>query len=243
MELNNGKLRLHLVPEIGGSIVDFSANVGGQWLPIMRCGEEPLSSSSNASSFVLIPYSNRVRDGRFSFAGKSYQLRHADKHAIHGDVRDRPLKVLDRGEFKVVLEFNSEEVPDLNFPFPFSARMTYAVDGFELRRYLCDSVPRSQALWSGLARWIWIFATVTTSARTPARAMNGCSTTACVEMPRSFSVPIWWKRAGRSLRRFWTSGRRSRLDRSPTMPRGLVGPRKLTNLLERDGREWQNFDE
>ena len=103
MELNDGKLRLHLVPEIGGSIVDFSANVGGQWLPIMRCGEEPLSSSSNASSFVLIPYSNRVRDGRFSFAGKSYQLRHADKHAIHGDVRDRPHNVLDRGEFKVVL--------------------------------------------------------------------------------------------------------------------------------------------
>ena len=75
IELNNGKLRLRLEPEIGGSIVDFSTHHGGQWIPIMRRGEEPLTKSSNASSFVLIPYSNRLRDGRFSFAGRSYQLR------------------------------------------------------------------------------------------------------------------------------------------------------------------------
>ena len=132
MELNNGKLRLRLDPEIGGSIVDFSVKPEGQWIQIMRPGEEPLSKSSNASSFVLIPYSNRLRDGRFSFADKSYQLRNAEKHAIHGDVRDRPLTVLEHTEDGVVLEFNSQEVSDLNFPFRFSARVTYALVGFEL---------------------------------------------------------------------------------------------------------------
>ena len=132
MELNNGNLRLRLDPEIGGSIVDFSAKLEDRWIPIMRRSEEPLSKSSNASSFVLIPYSNRLRDGRFSFGGKTYQLRNAEKHAIHGDVRDRPLRVLEGSEDRVVLEFRSDEVSDLNFPFPFSAKMIYSLEGFEL---------------------------------------------------------------------------------------------------------------
>ncbi len=132
MELNNGKLRLRLEPGIGGSLVEFSANPGGEWIPILRRSEKPLRKSSNASSFVLIPYSNRLRDGRFTFAGRSYQLRHAEKHAIHGDVRDRALRVLECAEDRVVLEFDSDEVADLNFPFPFSTRITYALEGCEL---------------------------------------------------------------------------------------------------------------
>jgi aldose 1-epimerase len=132
IEVNNGNLRLRLDPEIGGSIVDFSAKPGDRWIPIMRRGKEPLTKASNASGFVLIPYSNRLRDGRFSFGGKRYQLRHAEKHAIHGDVRDRPLRVLESSEDRVVLEFRSDEFSDLNFPFRFSARMIYALEGFEL---------------------------------------------------------------------------------------------------------------
>jgi len=132
IELNNENLRLRLDPEIGGSIVDFSTKLGDRWIPIMRRVKEPLTKSSNASSFVLIPYSNRLREGRFSFGGKSYQLRNAEKHAIHGDVRDRPLSVVESSENRVVLEFRSDEFSDLNFPFPFSARMIYALEGFEL---------------------------------------------------------------------------------------------------------------
>jgi aldose 1-epimerase len=132
IELNNGNLRLRLDPEIGGSIVEFSAMLGDRWIPILRRGKEPLTKSSNASSFVLIPYSNRLRDGQFSFGGKNYQLRNAEKHAIHGDVRDRPLRVLESSENRVVLEFRSDEFSDLNFPFPFSARMIYVLEGFEL---------------------------------------------------------------------------------------------------------------
>lgn len=130
--MNNGKLRLQLVPEIGGSVVDFSVKLEGQWLPIMRRGESPLTKSSNASSFVLIPYSNRLRNGRFSFAGKSYQLRDPDKHAIHGDVRDRALKVLEHTEDRVVMEFDSVEVSDLNFPFPFATKVMYMLEDFGL---------------------------------------------------------------------------------------------------------------
>ena len=132
MELNNGIIRLQVVPEIGGAIVDFSVKKAEQWIPIMRPGEMPLSKSSNASCFVLIPYSNRLRDGRFSFQGKDYQLRDAEKHAIHGDVRDRSLQVVEHTENRIVMAFNSTEVPDINFPFPFSTTLTYSLEGSTL---------------------------------------------------------------------------------------------------------------
>ena len=128
MELTNGKLRVRLVPEIGGSIIECSVNRAEQWIPIFRKAEEPLTKSSNASSFVLIPYSNRLRDGRFMFDGTDYQLQGAEKHAIHGDVRDRPLQVLDYTDEKIVLEFNSNDFKDVNFPFPFSAKIIYTLE-------------------------------------------------------------------------------------------------------------------
>lgn len=46
LELNNEKLRVRLVPEIGGSIVECSVNHAGQWVPIMRQGEVPLTKLS-----------------------------------------------------------------------------------------------------------------------------------------------------------------------------------------------------
>lgn len=128
MELTNGKLRVRLAPEMGGSIIECSVNRAEQWIPIFRKAEEPLTKSSNASSFVLIPYSNRLRDGRFMFDGTDYQLQGAEKHAIHGDVRDRPLQVLDYTDEKIVLEFNSNDFKDVNFPFPFSAKIIYTLE-------------------------------------------------------------------------------------------------------------------
>lgn len=128
IELNNQILRLQVVPEIGGSIVDFSVHHANQWIPIMRRGENPLSKSSNASSFLLIPYSNRLRDGQFSFQGKEYQLRDPEKHAIHGDVRDRSLTVTEQTDHRIRMTFNSTDVPDMNFPFPFSATLTYSLE-------------------------------------------------------------------------------------------------------------------
>lgn len=128
-ELNNDCLRVRVVPEIGGSIIECSFRHSGDWIPILRPGEDPLSRSSNASSFVVIPYSNRLRDGQFTFAGKQYQLRHADKHAIHGDVRDRPLTVVESRKDLIVMDFNADTVSDVNFPFAFSTRITYGLEG------------------------------------------------------------------------------------------------------------------
>ena len=48
------------------------------------------SYDRDSACFLMVPYSNRIEDGRFSFLKKNYQLDNADQHAIHGDVRERP---------------------------------------------------------------------------------------------------------------------------------------------------------
>jgi len=102
----------------------------------MRQVEPPLITSSGASSFVLIPYSNRLRDGRFTFEGMEYQLRGPEVHAIHGDVRNRPLRVLQYTPARIVMEFVSHDFDDVNFPFPFASKITYALDGPRLSSHI-----------------------------------------------------------------------------------------------------------
>ncbi len=127
--LENEQLRLELEPAIGGSVLAFQASLERGWEPIFRPSERPLSRSSNASSFPLAPYSNRLRDGVFRFDGTRHPLRNAAKHAIHGDVRDRPWRVLRQSRDELQLELRSADFADFNFPFPIVCTARYALRG------------------------------------------------------------------------------------------------------------------
>jgi len=136
IELQNERLRFRCVPQIGGSVTDFSARLDDDWVAIMRPTVEPLERASNAASFTLAPYSNRLRDGRFVFEGRTYQLQHAAKHAIAGDVRDRPWQTLQVSDTRALLGFDSTHFDDVNFPFPFTVQVAYGLDGSTLHTAL-----------------------------------------------------------------------------------------------------------
>ena len=56
-----------------------------------------------AANFHMIPYSNRIRDARFTFRGEHVQLENAAAHAIHGALRKAALAShRGRSEFTVV---------------------------------------------------------------------------------------------------------------------------------------------
>ena len=78
-----------------------------------------------------MPWSNRIRDGKLRWAGKTYQLRvnHGDGTAIHGTASEYPWAVVESSPTHAVLEFASREVYGVNFPWTFTARFTYALDG------------------------------------------------------------------------------------------------------------------
>lgn len=87
LELSAGRLRLVLVPSIGGSIGAFDWVDGAQIVPILRQSPEELRKSLDASSFPLVPYVNRIRGGVFHFRGREIRLRPnmaGDPSPLHG---------------------------------------------------------------------------------------------------------------------------------------------------------------
>ena len=136
--LDNDRLRCSITPRAGASIVDLSLRLGDPWVPILRPTPEEVlrrGDSAEMSSYVLLPYSNRIGDARFSFEGKTFELRPntPEGHTIHGEVRDRPWRVEEGDSDHIRLHLRSRDLPDLNFPFPFDATLTYAIDGLSLR--------------------------------------------------------------------------------------------------------------
>ena len=70
-ELRAGALRLALRPDLGGCI----AGLWHHGVPVMRSIEpDQLARARKAACFPLVPYSNRIAQGRFNWQGRPYQL-------------------------------------------------------------------------------------------------------------------------------------------------------------------------
>src|SRR3954467_6163767 len=82
-----GKLRLELSPSIGGAISALEWIAGKTSRPILRKCHRPLENVLDAASFPLVPYVNRIRDGRFEFRGGEVRLAPnmaGDPSPLHG---------------------------------------------------------------------------------------------------------------------------------------------------------------
>ncbi len=74
---------LALAPDVGGSIARFTH----RGRPILRGGDDP-QSPLDCGCFPLVPYCNRIRDGRFVFRGKRVEIAPnmaGDPSPLHGD--------------------------------------------------------------------------------------------------------------------------------------------------------------
>lgn len=129
--LHNEVLRLTVDPVCGAGILACAARVGNDWLPLMPDVRDP-GSDLDSASFLMIPYSNRVENGAFTFAGASYQLAGLNEHAIHGDVRKRSWQVAAQDAESVHCSFASTDFEQVNWPWPFAAQAGYRLSGRSL---------------------------------------------------------------------------------------------------------------
>lgn len=139
LSLESQTLRLEIAPAVGAGIVAFEAKLAGQWVPVMRPTLRPLpEKSSNFSSFTLAPYSNRIREARFYFAGQTHQLKPntPEGNAQHGDVRNRPWKAERTDAHTLVARLQTRDFPDFNWPWAFSMVQTYRLRGSLLEHTL-----------------------------------------------------------------------------------------------------------
>lgn len=128
IELRSERLRVVISPARGGSLLAMAVRRGEEWLDLMP------DPGSRGSSWLMLPYSNRIRDGRFVFEGREHQLASAKNHAIHGDVRTRPWKVVEQTPSSLVLAFDSAEVTDFNWPWPVHATVGITLRGDQIEQ-------------------------------------------------------------------------------------------------------------
>ncbi|MBC5784581.1 aldose 1-epimerase [Ramlibacter sp. USB13] len=132
-----GELRLVLAPDAGGSIAAFTR----QWREGSRLRElhwlRPASASGLAAanplemaSFPLVPFCNRIRDGRASFGGREIRMprNHPGDtagHPLHGIGWLLPWELASAAPAEAVLALR---VPaDAAWPWSFSARQHFTL--------------------------------------------------------------------------------------------------------------------
>src|SRR5262249_31131248 len=93
--LENDHWQVGIVPETGSSTAFGRVRKNGQWIDVMPpTAPADYGNASNCASFIMLPWANRLRDARFRYAGRDYQLQpsSADGTAIHGTTRRLPWK-------------------------------------------------------------------------------------------------------------------------------------------------------
>ena len=126
--ISNDHLTLSVLPDLGASVLNLAAASGRPVLRHVELGD--VKTSSQCGSFALVPYSNRIRDARFTFEGRSIQLTpNSGTLAQHGDVRNRPWQVERVSGSHLACTFDSRDFADINWPWAFTARLEYILHG------------------------------------------------------------------------------------------------------------------
>jgi aldose 1-epimerase len=92
LEMSAGDLRASITPEVGGAIASFRTEQDGRTIDWLRPASEEGLAARNPlamSSFPLVPFCNRIRDGRASFEGREIRFppnhpAEDSPHPLHG---------------------------------------------------------------------------------------------------------------------------------------------------------------
>jgi len=132
--LQNQYWQAGILPGTGASIAFGRVLHDGTWVDVLRpTPESDYGSSSNCSSFIMLPWCNRIKGGLLRFDGQEYQLRTTkdDGTARHGDVRGRAWQIVEADGTHILMSFYSPDFTDVNWPFAFSAHAEYYLENRE----------------------------------------------------------------------------------------------------------------
>jgi aldose 1-epimerase len=127
--LESGNLQLELWPSIGGCVAGFAWQLGARRVELMRRATPralPEQDGRELASFPLFPFSNRVKDGRFSFQGRQVELRRntPPDHPIHGHVWQMPSTLVRSSATTAELTCR---YPGADWPWAYSAFQRFSL--------------------------------------------------------------------------------------------------------------------
>jgi len=119
--LRDGDLTVGIAPECGGALASFETRVDGAVVDILRRADERPTGrpcALGASSFPLVPYSGRLRDGRFQFDGRDYHYplnALPESHTSHGDGWTRRWQLVHLGRRAATMSLEPDEAAPLRY--------------------------------------------------------------------------------------------------------------------------------
>jgi aldose 1-epimerase len=120
-------LEAGLKPEIGGAFTHFADLSGAGSVDLFHPSQPGFDDVLNSSGFALVPFCNRVRDGRFTFDGRDVQLKPnmpGEKHPLHGQGWRNAWTVAETGPAFAQLVYR--HAPG-DWPWAYEARLTVAL--------------------------------------------------------------------------------------------------------------------
>lgn len=156
LTLRAGEASVVLAPEMGGSIVGWTVGAHRVLRPPLV---DPMvwGSVRGMAAYPLVPYSNRIANGRFAFAGEMYQLARNfgdEPHSIHGvgwtsrwDVAEISARAA-----RLTLDHDARGASARGWPFRFAAELGFvlAADGLVVRMAMTNHHDRPAPAGLGL---------------------------------------------------------------------------------------------
>lgn len=125
---------MELAPDAGGSIASFAID-GMHLLRPMAEIDRRSGQGIHASAYPLVPFSNRIAQGRLSFEGEEFQLAPnwpGVNHPMHGDGWSHAWRVARSDGQSAEIAYEHERAPDGGWPFRYRARQSYRLDADRL---------------------------------------------------------------------------------------------------------------
>jgi aldose 1-epimerase len=149
--LRAGGAGLVLAPAAGGSVLRYWIDRGPASLDLLRPSAVARPADPfESAAFALIPYSNRIRAGRFSFRGRDVRLplnRPPERHSIHGLGWPMAWRPLDVREREATLEFRHDARA---WPWAFRAAQHFVLEPASLTVALALTNESGSAMPAGL---------------------------------------------------------------------------------------------
>lgn len=141
--------RLSVCPAAGGVITRYKKAAIDYLWPAAAAAigrRDPLGMSC----FPLVPFSGRVRDGRFRFRGREIQLALnflPQRHAIHGQGWQRPWQITASAEHELIIDYR--HTPDA-WPWRYAARQQFRLDAERLTVVISVTNQSDSAMPAGI---------------------------------------------------------------------------------------------
>lgn len=169
LTLTDGAAEIVIVPELGAGLASYDLVGAGDRRPVFRpCRRLSGAGPFDLASILLVPWSNRISGGGFTFAGKFHPLEPnlpGDPYPIHGNGFSSAWSVEDLTATKAELSLMSEGPG----PFRYAARAYYALNAGALTMRLSVVNHAAAPLPFGLGFHLWIVRTPETLLRARAK--------------------------------------------------------------------------